>query len=82
VFGAVQRGGQVRVTVVPDSSGPVLGDALRQFVLPESSIFTDECNSYMTAGKEYTRTTASHTSRTSTCAGTSKRTRSRGSSRP
>src|SRR3954449_806095 len=39
VFGAVERGGRVRATVVPDSSAPVLGAKVREYVLPSSTIF-------------------------------------------
>jgi transposase len=53
VFAAVERGGRVRATVVPDSSAAALGGKLREFVLPESTIFTDEWKGYDTVGLEY-----------------------------
>jgi transposase len=53
VFGAVQRQGQVRATVVPDSSAASLRGALTQFVLPASTIYTDEWNAYIRVGREY-----------------------------
>src|SRR3954447_12747953 len=40
VFAAVERGGRVRATVVPDSSAPVLGAKVREFVLPEARLIT------------------------------------------
>jgi transposase-like protein len=53
VFGAVQRGGQVRMTVVPDSSSASLGPVLYQYVLPQSTIFTDEWHSYIGPGGKF-----------------------------
>jgi transposase-like protein len=53
VWGAVERGGQVRAIVVPDSSAQTLRGALQQFVLPASTIFTDEWKAYEIAGREY-----------------------------
>src|SRR4051794_21309828 len=35
VFAAVERGGQIRATVLPDSSSAALGHNVRRFVLPE-----------------------------------------------
>ena len=42
IFGAVERGGQVRATVIPDSAGPTLHTAVQTYVVPESMLFTDE----------------------------------------
>jgi hypothetical protein len=53
VFGAVERGGRVRATVIPDSSASVLGAKVREFVLPEARLITDEWRAYETVGKEY-----------------------------
>ncbi len=53
VFGAVERAGQVRAIVVPDSSADSLQPALRNFVLPSSSIFTDEWRAYIEVGREF-----------------------------
>src|SRR5262249_13914059 len=53
VFGAVERGGRVRATVVPDSSSATLGPILHQYVLPSSTIFTDEWKAYETPGKRF-----------------------------
>jgi transposase len=49
----VQRQGEVRAIVVPDSSGATLGGTLTQFVLPESTIYTDEWHSYIGPGARY-----------------------------
>lgn len=46
VFGMVERGGRVRVHVVPDRSGATLKGNVQRFVLSESMIFTDEWKAY------------------------------------
>jgi transposase len=51
VFGVVQRGGQVRATVIPDSAGPTLHKAVQTYVVPESMLFTDEWGGYTTIGQ-------------------------------
>jgi hypothetical protein len=53
VMAAVERGGRVRATVVPDRSKPTLQGKIREFVLPESMIFTDEWKLYTGIGREY-----------------------------
>jgi transposase len=53
VFGAVQRQGQVRASVIPDSSSLTLGGELHRYVLPAATIYTDEWKSYETPGKRY-----------------------------
>jgi transposase-like protein len=53
VFGAVERGGQVRAMVIPDSSSATLGPLLYQHVLPSSTIFTGEWQAYETPGKRF-----------------------------
>jgi transposase len=53
VFGAVQRQGQVRAIIIPDSSAATLRGTLTRFVLPASTIYTDEWNAYVNAGKLY-----------------------------
>lgn len=55
VFAAVERGGQVRATVVPDSSAATLGRVVRRYVLPAACLFTDEWKGYDTVGREYER---------------------------
>jgi transposase len=42
VFGAVERGGRVRATVIPNSSGQTLHNAVQTYVMPGSILFTDE----------------------------------------
>ena len=53
VFGAVQRQGQVRASVIPDSSSATLGRELHRYVLPAATIYTDEWNAYVTPGRKY-----------------------------
>lgn len=53
VLAAVERHGRVRASVVPDRSKPVLQGKIREFVLPESMIFTDELKLYVGIGREY-----------------------------
>jgi transposase len=53
VLAAVERGGRMRAAVVPDRSKPTLQGKIREFVLPESMIFTDELKLYVGIGREY-----------------------------
>jgi transposase len=53
IFGAVERGGRVKATVIPDSAGPTLHKTVQTYVLPESMLFTDEWGGYNTVGKKY-----------------------------
>jgi transposase-like protein len=47
IMGMVERGGRVRAEVVPSRKGPTLQGRVKQYVLPESTIFTDEWYSYI-----------------------------------
>jgi len=51
VFGAVERGGRVRATVVPNSRGSSILPLAREYVLPESLIYTDEYYAYGQLGR-------------------------------
>ena len=51
VFGAVERGGRIRATPVPNSQAKTLMPIVRQYVMPESMIFTDEWKAYDGLGK-------------------------------
>jgi transposase len=53
VFAAVERGGRVRAHVIPSSHGSFLRKSLRELVLPESMLFTDDWHGYERAGKMY-----------------------------
>ena len=47
IFGMAERGGQVRAWVVEDRKKPTLHGMIREYVLPESMIFTDEYHPYV-----------------------------------
>lgn len=53
VVAAVERGGRVRAGVAPDRKKPTLHAKIKEFVLPESMIFTDEWILYSGIEKEY-----------------------------
>ena len=53
VMAAVQRHGGVRATIVPDRTRQTLHGKIREFVLPESMIFTDDWKLYAGIGREY-----------------------------
>jgi transposase-like protein len=63
VFGAVERGGKVRATVVPTSRGHVLRTKAQEYVLPESTIFTDEYEGYNRLRDRYTHKRIKHAAR-------------------
>jgi hypothetical protein len=46
VFGAAERGGAVRAEVTPDSRRKTLEGKVREYVLPETLIYTDEWVGY------------------------------------
>ena len=53
IFAVVQRGGDVRATVVPDVTARSLKAAIRECVDPSATIYTDEHASYQGLGKEF-----------------------------
>jgi transposase len=53
VFGAVQRQGQVRASVIPDSQSATLAGELHRYVLPAATIYTDEWAAYVAPGRKY-----------------------------
>ncbi len=64
VFGAVERSGEVRATVIPDSRAHTLLTTTREYVLPESLIYTDEWAPYTRLGKlGYTHRRIQHRAR-------------------
>lgn len=52
VFGMVERGGEVRAYVVPNTKSETLGSHVATHVLPASSIFTDEAKQYIGIAEE------------------------------
>lgn len=53
VLGMVERGGRVRVRVIPTRHGEPLSDAVRANVNPESILYTDDWMSYRPLKREY-----------------------------
>lgn len=53
VVAAVERHGRIRASVAPDRTKETLHGKIREFVLPESMIFTDEHALYIGIDKEY-----------------------------
>ena len=53
VFGAAQRSGRIRASVVPNSRASTILPLAREYVLPESLIYTDEYFAYERLGREY-----------------------------
>lgn len=53
VFGAVERGGRVRANVVPDRTFATLSEQAKTYVLPSSTVFTDDWHAYGAIGAGY-----------------------------
>lgn len=53
VFGAVERGGRIRAEVIPADETGGIPRRLHEFVLPSSSIFTDEYVAYNRVGQNF-----------------------------
>jgi transposase-like protein len=53
VLGMVERGGRVRVRVIPSRRGEPLQDAVRANVNPEAILYTDDWLSYRPLAREY-----------------------------
>jgi hypothetical protein len=53
VFGAVERKGRIRATILPNSGGPALHSSVTSFVVPGSILFTDEYPGYSTLERAY-----------------------------
>jgi transposase-like protein len=51
VFGAVERSGRIRASVVPNSRASTILPLAREYVLPESLIYTDEYAAYERLGR-------------------------------
>jgi transposase len=65
VLGIVERKGRVIARTVPDVKAETLCDTVREFVLPKSTVFTDEYPSYNTVskGRRYTHHRINHSSK-------------------
>ncbi len=53
VIGMVERGGRVRLRVIPSRRGPALSREVRANVNPSSLLFTDDWKPYKQLGREY-----------------------------
>jgi transposase len=51
VFGVMERGGRVKATVVPDAKTKTLMPLVKEYVLPESMVYTDEWTPYLNLPK-------------------------------
>ena len=64
VFGAVERGGRIRASVIPNSRGKTLHAKTVEYVLPESMIYTDDFKAYKQLGqKGYQHKRINHSAR-------------------
>jgi transposase len=52
VFGAVERGGRIRASVIPNSRMNTLHAKVNEYVLPASMIYTDDFKAYKQLGKK------------------------------
>jgi hypothetical protein len=64
VFGAVQRGGRVRATIIPNSRAVTVQGKVREYVLPASLVYTDDWRGYASLHRRgYEHRTINHTAR-------------------
>jgi hypothetical protein len=54
VLGMIERGGRVRLRVIPSRRGPALSRAVRSHVNPSAFIFTDDWQPYKPLSREFT----------------------------
>ena len=60
VAGVLERGGNVRASLIPDTTGKTLQDHIRQNVEPGAKLFTDGNLGYIGVDKEYARESVNH----------------------
>ncbi len=60
VFGVVQRGGNVRASVVPDVHKRTLDPAVREHVEPGTSVYSDSSYAYNDLHDDYAHETVDH----------------------
>jgi transposase len=63
VFAAVERGGEVRARVIPNSRAHVLTQNVRQHVEPNSTVYTDDWPGYARLCDDYTHHSINHSER-------------------
>lgn len=54
IIGMIERGGRVRLRVIPSRRGPALSRAVRTHVNPSAFIFTDDWQAYKPLSREFT----------------------------
>ncbi len=60
VLGAVQRNGKVRTKVIPKTDSANVVETVKGFVLPDSTMVTDEHHAYNKLAADYTHKTVNH----------------------
>lgn len=60
VMGILNRGGQVRTMIVPDTTSPTLQAKVREHVEPGSAVYSDAWRSYMGLAEDYDHQTVDH----------------------
>lgn len=60
VFGAIQRGGKVRTTVIPQTTLENVSNAIEDFVALDSTMVTDEHHAYNKVGQKYNHKKVNH----------------------
>lgn len=63
VFGAVQRGGKVKTKVMPQTNIEHVSKAIEEFIVPESTMVTDEHHAYNQVGRKYNHKKVNHRSK-------------------
>lgn len=61
VFGMVERGGRIKIHAVKDRKGDTLKGEVHKYVLPRTTIFTDEWPAYRGLSRRYTHRRIRHT---------------------
>lgn len=60
VMGLLNRDGEVRTVIVPDTTGPTLQAKVYEHVEPGSAIYSDSWRSYLGLGRDYDHQTIDH----------------------
>lgn len=60
VMGAVERGGELRLKVIPDASAQTINAFLNENVAPTAQLVTDDAKTYKHSASDYNRTVIKH----------------------
>jgi transposase-like protein len=60
VFGMIERDGEVRAMVVPNTRKRILQGAIREHVVPGSQVYSDQSHSYTGLSEDYEHATVDH----------------------